>query len=182
MPKMPSAKAEIQALQAALAAEHAAVYGYGVAGAILTGADNTAARADWESHMTARDTLQAVISKLGAAPVAASAAYQLPFTVHDARSARRLAAALEDGVTRAYLGLVAVTDQTLRTFGALAMQEPAKRAAAWRGSTVAFPGMPAAALGSRLASPGPVGPGSVGPSPASSGPVSPGPAGAQARA
>jgi hypothetical protein len=151
MPKMPSAEAEIQALQAALAAEHAAVYGYGVAGAILTGADNAAARADWESHMNSRDTLQAMISMMGAAPVAASAAYQLPFTVHDAPSARRLAAALEDGVTRAYLGLVAVTDQTLRTFGALAMQEPAKHAAAWRGSTVAFPGMPAAALSLRRA-------------------------------
>ena len=144
MPKMPSAEAEIQALQAALAAEHTAVYGYGVAGAMLTGADNAAARADWESHMNSRDTLQAMISKLGAAPVAASAAYQLPFTVHDAPSARRLAAALEDGVTRAYLGLVAVTNRTLRTFGALAMLPPAKRAVAWRGSTVAFPGMPSA--------------------------------------
>ena len=74
MPKMPSARAELQALQAALAAEHAAVYGYGVAGAMLTGADNAAARGDWESHMTARDTLQAMITVLGAAPVAASAA------------------------------------------------------------------------------------------------------------
>ena len=182
MPKMPSARAELQALQAALAAEHAAVYGYGVAGAMLTGADNAAARGDWESHMTARDTLQAMITKLGAAPAAASAAYRLPFTVHDARSARRLAAALEDGVTRAYLGLVAVTDQTLRTFGALAMQEPAKRAAAWRGSTVAFPGMPAASLSSGLVSSGHVSSGHVGPGPVSSGPVSPDSAGAQARA
>ena len=54
----------------------------------------------------------------------------------------RLAAALEDGVTQAYLGLVAVTDRTLRSYGALAMQPPANRAVAWRGSTVAFPGMP----------------------------------------
>jgi len=130
MPKMPSAEAEIQALQAALAAEHTAVYGYGVAGAMLTGADNAAARADWESHMNSRDTLQAMISKLGAAPVAASAAYQLPFTVHDAPSARRLAAALEDGVTRAYLGLVAVTNRTLRTFGALSPRRGAGRARA----------------------------------------------------
>jgi len=111
-----------------------------------------------------------MITVLGAAPVAASAAYHLPFTVRDARSARRLAAALEDGVTRAYLGLVAARDQTLRTFGALAMQEPAKRAAAWRGSTVAFPGMPAAALGSGLASPGSVSPGSVSPGSVSSSP------------
>ena len=45
-------------------------------------------------------------------------------------------------MTQAYLGLVAVTDRTLRSYGALAMQPPANRAVAWRGSTVAFPGMP----------------------------------------
>ena len=137
----PQAVQPVAALQAALAAEHAAVYGYGIAGALLTGGDQAAAFGDWESHEQARDTLEAMIVKLGATPVAASAAYALPFAVHDARSARRLAAALEDGVTRAYLGLVAVTDTTLRTFGALAMQPPANRAAAWRGSTTAFPGM-----------------------------------------
>jgi Domain of unknown function (DUF4439) len=136
-------KAELQGLQAALAAEHAALYGYGVAGAMLSGTEQATALSDWKSHQEARDTLQAMIVKLGATPVAASAAYKLPFTVHDARSARLLAATLEDGVTQAYLGLVAVTDQTLRTFGALSMQPPANRAAAWRGSTVAFPGMPA---------------------------------------
>ena len=44
-------------------------------------------------------------------------------------------------MTRAYLGLVAVSDQRLRTFGALAMQSSAARAAFWRGSTQAFPGL-----------------------------------------
>lgn len=137
-----SAAAGLQALQAALAAEHAAVYGYGVAGAMLSGAEQSMALNDWKAHQEARDTLEAMIVKLGATPAAAAAAYELPFAVRDARSARLLATALEEGVARAYLGLVAVTDQTLRTFGALAMLPPANRAAAWRGSTVAFPGMP----------------------------------------
>jgi hypothetical protein len=137
-----AAAAGLQALQAALAAEHAAVYGYGVAGAMLSGAEQSMALNDWKAHQEARDTLEAMIVKLGATPAAAAAAYELPFAVRDARSARLLAAALEEGVARAYLGLVAVTDQTLRTFGALAMLPPANRAAAWRGSTVAFPGMP----------------------------------------
>lgn len=137
-----STTAEVQALQAALAAEHAAVYGYGVAGALLSGTEQAMALTDWKAHQEARDTLEAMIVKLGATPVAASAAYKLPFTVRDARSARLLAATLEDGVTQAYLGVVAVTNQTLRAFGALAMLPPANRSAAWRGSTVAFPGMP----------------------------------------
>jgi hypothetical protein len=141
-PQAPRALQATQALQAALAAEHAAVYGYGVAGAMLDGADRAAARSDWRLHQEARDMLQAMITKLGATPVAASPAYALPFPVHDKESARRLAATLEDGVTRAYLGLVALTDKKLRVFGALAMQATANRAVAWRGSTVAFPGMP----------------------------------------
>lgn len=132
---------ELAALQGALAAEHAAVYGYGVAGALLSGGQKAAALADWRAHLAARDTLAAMISGLGATPVAASAAYDLPFAVRDAAGARLLAADIEDGVTRAYLGLVALTDTRVRAFGALAMQGPANRAAAWRGSTIAFPGM-----------------------------------------
>ena len=73
--------------------------------------------------------------------MAALAVYRLPFAVHDAASATALATRLEDGVTRAYLGLVVVADQRLRTFGALAMQVSAERAAFWRGSTQAFPGL-----------------------------------------
>ncbi len=136
-----TASAAITALQSALAAENAAVYGYGVAGAMLTGGSQSQAYADWRAHQVARDRLEAMLIKLGVTPVAASPAYALPFSVTGASSARRLAATLEEGVARAYLALVAVSDKTLRTFGALALQPPAARAAAWRGSTVAFPGI-----------------------------------------
>jgi len=129
------------ALQAARAAEDAAIFGYGVAGAHLTGSSLAAAEQDWTTHNEARDTLAAMIARLGAAPTATQAFYQLPFRVHDATSAMALAAYLEDGVTRAYLGLVAVSDQRLRRFGALATQAAAQRAAFWRGSTQAFPGL-----------------------------------------
>jgi hypothetical protein len=131
----------VQALQAALAAEDAAIFGYGVAGAHLSGNRKSAAEQDWTGHNKARDTLTAMISALGATPAAAQAFYQLPFEVNDAASAAKLAAYLEEGVTRAYLGIVAVRDQRLRTFGALAMQSSAKRAAFWRGTTEAFPGL-----------------------------------------
>ncbi len=131
----------VAALQGALAAEHAAVFGYGVAGAHLTGSSLAVAEQDWTAHRQARDNLAAMIARRGAAPAAAQAFYQLPFRVHDAASATTFAAYLEDGVTRAYLGLVAVTDQQLRHFGAMAMQEAAQRAASWRDSTQPFPGL-----------------------------------------
>lgn len=132
----------VAALQGALAAEHAAVYGYGMVGAMLSGAAQSDARADWLAHQVARDNLDAMLTRLGTTPVAASPAYQLPFAVTSANEAKRLAAALEDGVTRAYLAMVAVSDPALRSFAARAMQTSANRAVAWSGTTVAFPGMP----------------------------------------
>ena len=140
---LPAAQAvqALPALQAALAAEDAAIFGYGVAGAHLSGSRKSAAEQAWTDHNEARDTLTAMISALGATPVAAQAFYRLPFEVADAASAVKLAAYLEEGVTRAYLGLVAVSETRLRAFGALAMQGPAERAAFWRGTTEAFPGL-----------------------------------------
>ena len=140
---MTASSTEIAALQGALAAEHAAVYGYGVVGAMLAGTEQADARTDWTAHQVARDTLAAMLTRLGATPVAASPAYELPFAVTSAESAEKLAATIEDGVTRAYLGLVAVNDQTLRAFAAQSMQVTANRSTAWSGSTLAFPGMPA---------------------------------------
>ncbi len=131
----------VSALRAAVAAQDAAIFGYGVAGAHLTGSRQNAAEQDWIAHNQARDTLTAMISQLGGQPVAAQAFYQLPFPVQDATSAMALAAYLEDGVTRAYLGIVAVSNHRLREFAALAMQSSAERAAYWRGSTQAFPGL-----------------------------------------
>ena len=69
--------------------------------------------------------------------------YKLPFRVTSAKSAAKLAATLEEGGTRAYLGLVAVSNPALRTYAARAMQTSANRALAWSGTTTAFPGMPA---------------------------------------
>jgi aryl-alcohol dehydrogenase-like predicted oxidoreductase len=135
----------VLALQRALEAEDAAIYGYGVAGAHLSGDSQATATQYWTDHRRARDTLTAMITALGATPAAAAAAYTLPFPVDNAASSTALAAQLEDGVTAAYLDLVAVTDARLRTFGALAMQTAAGRAAHWRGSTEPFPGLPAGA-------------------------------------
>ncbi len=138
--------ATLDALQSALAAEHAAVYGYGVVGANLTGSQMAAATADWLAHQVARDTLEAMIRSRGGEPLAAAVAYQLPVTVRTPGEAAALAVLLEDRIAAAYLGLVGLSTAVLRRFGALQVQAAALRAAAWRGSTVAFPGLSAAAL------------------------------------
>ena len=166
--------AAVAALQAALAAEHAAVYGYGVAGAHLSGARQKAAAQDWRIHEASRDALAAMITALGAQPVAAAAAYRLPFRVSSGRDAVSLAAFLEDRVATAYLGVVALTETRLRMFGARAVESAALRAAGWRGRTLAFPGLESPAPGQPA--PGTPAPGPSTPGPSSPGPSSPGPA------
>jgi len=183
-PAAPSAA--VGALQAALAAEHAAVYGYGVAGAHLSGARQRAAAQDWRIHEASRDALAAMITALGAQPVAAATAYRLPFRVNSGRAAVSLAAFLEDRVATAYLGVVALSETRLRLFGARALESAALRAAGWRGRTLAFPGLEAPspappAPGSPIpgaSTPGPSTPGPSSPGPASQSPPPTGPAGA----
>ena len=142
-----SAPGTVRALQSALAAEHAAVYGYGVLGAHLTGGQQATASADWVAHQVARDRLEAMLRSAGRSePTAAAVAYQLPMPLRNAREAVALAVVLEDRIATAYLGLVALSNTAIREFGALQVQASALRAAAWRGSTVAFPGLTSAAL------------------------------------
>jgi hypothetical protein len=134
-------QATIHALQAALTAENTAVYGYGVAGAHLSGARRAAATRDWVGHENARDALTAMLTARGAQPVAAAAAYDLPFPVRNATAAVSLVVLLEDRVTAVYLDLVGLSDPAPRRFGAAAARAAALRAAQWRGSTLAFPGL-----------------------------------------
>jgi hypothetical protein len=134
-------RAAVAALQGALAAENSAVYGYGVAGAHLAGARRAAAVRNWVAHQNARDALARMLAARGAQPVAAAAAYELPFAVHSATSAAALATVIEDRLCAAYLGLVGLADPALRDFGARGARTAALRATAWRGSTLAFPGL-----------------------------------------
>ncbi|SCE23616.1 protein of unknown function [Streptomyces sp. DpondAA-F4a] len=95
--------AALRAAQAALAAEHAAVYGYGVLGGRLEGRRRTDATAAHDAHRARRDTLVRTVRDLGGTPVAADAAYALPFAVPDPSAAMRLAAVVEDRVAGVYV-------------------------------------------------------------------------------
>jgi Domain of unknown function (DUF4439) len=168
---------EVAALQAALSAEHAAVFGYGVLGAHLAGPQRAAAERDWVVHEADRDTLIGMLTARGAQPAPAAAAYELPFRVRDARTAAALAAFVEDRVAAAYLGVVALAG--LREFGARKVRAAALRAAGWRGSPLAFPGLevpaPRAAGGGPAGrqAPGTPAPGTPAPGHSPGGPATP---------
>ncbi|MGP2441863.1 DUF4439 domain-containing protein [Streptomyces sp. JW3] len=134
-------KRQLKAVQAALAAEHAAVYGYGVVGGRVGADRRTEAQAAYDAHRAWRDALGREVRDLGATPVAARAGYALPFAVPDAAAAARLAAELEERVAGVYSDLVRAVDGDRRKAAAEALREAAVRAVRWRGGSVAFPGL-----------------------------------------
>ncbi|GHA43213.1 hypothetical protein GCM10010372_48930 [Streptomyces tauricus] len=133
--------AELTAAQAALAAEHAAVYGYGVVGARIDEGRRTEARAAYDAHRARRDELARTVRDLGGKPGPAAAAYALPFAVADAESALRLAAELEDRVAGVYSDLVRAAEGDRRQAAARSLRDAAVRAVRWRGESVPFPGL-----------------------------------------
>ncbi|MEV5204124.1 DUF4439 domain-containing protein [Streptomyces sp. NPDC053720] len=130
-----------KAAQAALAAEHAAVYGYGVVGGLVGEGRRAEATAAHHAHRARRDALARTVRGLGGVPVAAQAAYALPFAVPDPAAAVRLAAVLEDRVAGVYSDLVRAAEGPLRREAADALREAAVRSVRWRGGGVAFPGL-----------------------------------------
>jgi hypothetical protein len=140
---------ENAALNDALAAEHTAVWGYGVVGAAL-GADAQPLAATAEAaHRDIRDQVIALLAGREADVVDAQGAYALPFPVLSAVDAAALAVVLEDGVAAAW---VRVLDQSAErstrelAVGVLAATEV--RAVSWRVAagqtpvTRPFPGLP----------------------------------------
>ncbi len=145
----PTASGEAEALDAALAAEHAAVWGYGVVGAALAADEREPAAAGESAHRDARDGLVALLAERGADPADAEGAYELPFPVLSAADAAALAVTLEDGVAAAYVRVLGeAAEPATRELAVSALATTEVRAVAWRARagrkpvTNPFPGLP----------------------------------------
>jgi len=134
--------AALAALQAALAAENAAVYGYGVIGARLDRSGQARATAALAEHQARGLALQQRIAAAPATPAAAAPGYELPFPVNSAADAVRLAALLEDRLAVVYANGVQASVGPLRTALASALRQSALGALGWSGTGSAFPGLP----------------------------------------
>ncbi|WP_033334527.1 DUF4439 domain-containing protein, partial [Streptomyces novaecaesareae] len=135
--------APITALQNALSAEHATIYGYGVVGARLPDdQQRTEARTAHAAHQARRDAWQRLLTSLGATPTPAAGGYQLPFPVTSPTDATRLAAHLESRLTTVYADLVAAVTTPHRLTAATALRECTLRAHHWGAPDTAFPGIP----------------------------------------
>jgi hypothetical protein len=138
---------DVRALQVCLAAEHAAVYTYGVAGGRLAGLrapDDVVARVDasYEWHRSQRDGLDQSIRDLGADPVPPEPAYALPLTPTSVAQCGRLTRYIENRCSEAYAYGVSLATAPTRADLAAALTATALRAAAWGARIAAFPGRP----------------------------------------
>ena len=141
--------AEDAALQDALAAAHAAVWGYGVVGAARPVGDRGPVDAARAAHRDVRDQLVALLDSRGTKPVETRAAYALPFPVLSAVDAAALAVTLEDGVAAAWTWVLdQATERSTRQLGVSVLTATELRAVGWRAAagrtpvTRAFPGLP----------------------------------------
>jgi hypothetical protein len=138
---------DVAALQACLAAEHAAVYAYGAVGGRLAGLSAGAAVValvdeSYEQHRAQRDALDAAIRGLGADPVAAEPAYALPVVPDTVGQCRRVARYLENRCCDAYAYAVSLASPERRPGLATALAGSARRASSWGARLEAFPGRP----------------------------------------
>ncbi len=140
---------EVTALTAAVDAENAAIFTYGVTTAFI-GPRNRGTVAEFiAAHRVSRDQLNADLAAAHAPAAIPAAGYRLPTTVDDPESSATVLLDAEQTCARAYRALVEqASTPELRRRGAYGLTECARRAAHWRGAlkqspvTVAFPGAP----------------------------------------
>jgi len=144
-----STRTETTALQDALAAEHTAVWGYGVVGAALAANARQPAADSEAAHRDVRDRIVALLEQRKTDPVPAKAGYTLPFPVLSAVDAAKLAVVLEDGVAAAWVHVLGgAADHDVRAFAVDTLSATEVRAVVWRTTagqtpvTSAFPGLP----------------------------------------
>jgi hypothetical protein len=143
------ARTENTALRTALAAEHAAVWGYGVVGAALDPSAQGLAAVSETAHRDVRDRVVELLAERGAEPVGAEGGYALPFPVLSGTDASALAVVLEDGVAAAWVRVLdQAVERSTRQLAVGALTAAEVRAVGWRAaagqtpSTRAFPGLP----------------------------------------
>jgi hypothetical protein len=119
-------------VQRMLAAEHATVYGYGVVGAHLRGAERDTARDALHSHDRRVERLETLVRQGGGTPKPAAPAYRLPAPVSNRADALQLAVHLEEGVAAHAFALAAAPRGPARALAVAALSDAAERATRWR--------------------------------------------------
>ena len=141
--------AAIDALQGALATEHAALWCYALAVAFLPPDQAAQARADADAHRNLRSRVAQTLTDVGKRPVSAQPAYATPWAVVDAASAAALAAVAESDTMAAWRSILERTTYVeLRQVAITTLTAATVRLARWRtvnGDAPAVPDFPGSA-------------------------------------
>jgi hypothetical protein len=134
-------------VSAALATEHAVIYGYGFVWAHATPDFNKLVAFAMAEHRERRDQVIVMLAARSVTDPVAAAGYQLPMPVQNAAEAARLAARLEKDTEVAWRAVVEQAETPPdRAFGVTALTQSAVLAARWNRVvgiwpiTTAFPG------------------------------------------
>ena len=134
----------LEAQQATLAGEHAAVYLFGVFGAQASQSRQPELYAGlldaFHVHRKRRDQLSATIAAGGAEPVAAEVSYDLPAAMATAPELNDAALQVERRIARTYGQLVESTAGAERRWALVALDDSAVRQLEFRGTPEMFPG------------------------------------------
>lgn len=134
----------LDALQVALAGEHAALYVYGVLGAQTSASSApglyAAVEESYAVHRSRRDHLTGLVLQAGGTPVASEAAYEIPSRLGSPELVARAALRLERRCATTYAWLVANTVDDRRRWAIGALSDTAVRELGYRGSPEIFPG------------------------------------------
>ena len=131
---------EVDAWQATLEQEHAAVYGYGLVGGKL-GPDSVPARTGLELHRARRDRCVQELIALSQTPVASEPAYRPVTRIGNADDAKALAASIEQNCSAQYIELAAQADIETREFGTQWLRISAVQQTQWSNIIPALPGL-----------------------------------------
>jgi hypothetical protein len=136
----------VDALQRALASEHAAIWAYGLVSAFLPAASDAALAKGSQAHTVRRDAVTATLKNAGATPKSAEPGYATPQPLTNAASAFALLVAAETDVVAAWRSVLEHTsDSGVRKTALDALTDGAVRAMSWRqagGQTPATPPLP----------------------------------------
>ncbi len=135
----------VEALQATLAAEHAAVYVYGVLGGRVSASARPdlsgELRAAYSLHRGRRDQVVGMLRAEDEEPVASEVAYELPNAARTAAQCRRAAVQIELSCAETYAAAVGSTARANRQWAIDALEDASVRALAFGASPTPFPGL-----------------------------------------
>ncbi len=140
VPRTPS-----EAVQATLAAEHAAVAVYAVLGGRVSATRDpeatTLIRTGYDLHQQRRDLLRGRLAQQGQTPVAAAPAYDVPARTRDARRLLQVAVTTEERCAEVYAQQVAGTSGEDRRWAVEALRDAAVRLLTLGGTPSGWPGL-----------------------------------------